>query len=227
MLGSSVLPDLLATMTSVWSSFTLSSNAFTCAGSVESSTRSSGKPACRPNVSREHLGAQAGAAHAEQERVAETRFLISSWSDLSRGARRCRRAEPAEPLGLVRARPHRRVLRPEPLDLVLLLPRAERGLHLGLRRRGELERLGGPPSPSTPPHSPPWCFSPTALISFAKDSSKSLTPSFTSSSVTPSSRATRARGPSSPLARPPRPPRGSRGPCRGRGTRRWSRAAWC
>ena len=50
MLGSSVEPDLLETMTSVFFRSTLFSNVLTWAGSVESSTWSSGKPVIFPNV---------------------------------------------------------------------------------------------------------------------------------------------------------------------------------
>ena len=50
MLGSRVLPDLLDTMNSVFAKSTLFSKALTCAGSVESSTCNSGKPAILPKV---------------------------------------------------------------------------------------------------------------------------------------------------------------------------------
>ena len=50
MLGSSVDPDLLATITSVSARFRLSRAAFTCAGSVESTMCSSGNPGCCPKV---------------------------------------------------------------------------------------------------------------------------------------------------------------------------------
>ncbi len=56
MLGSSVLPDLLETMKSVRAISILFSNAFTCAGSVESSTCRSGYPATLPNVMRRTSG---------------------------------------------------------------------------------------------------------------------------------------------------------------------------
>ena len=50
MLGSSVLPDLLAKMTSVWSGSIARSTVLMRAGSMESSTCSSGKPDTRPKV---------------------------------------------------------------------------------------------------------------------------------------------------------------------------------
>ena len=50
MFGSSVLPDLLARMTSVWSGSIARSTAWMRAGSMESSTCSSGKPDTRPKV---------------------------------------------------------------------------------------------------------------------------------------------------------------------------------
>ena len=56
MLGSSVEPDLLETMNSVFFRSTCSSRAFTCAGSVESRTRSSGEPGTWPKVSRQTSG---------------------------------------------------------------------------------------------------------------------------------------------------------------------------
>ena len=50
MFGSSVEPDLLATTTKVSPRFTSSHAAFTCAGSVESTMRSSGNPGRWPKV---------------------------------------------------------------------------------------------------------------------------------------------------------------------------------
>ena len=71
MLGSRVEPDLLETMNSVFARSTLRSTAWTCAGSVESSTCSSGKPGDLAEGLLPDLGAQAGAAHAQEQRVGE------------------------------------------------------------------------------------------------------------------------------------------------------------
>ncbi len=54
--GSSVLPDLLDTMQSVFLRSSFFSMALICVGSVESSTCSSGKPAIFPNVMRSTSG---------------------------------------------------------------------------------------------------------------------------------------------------------------------------
>src|SRR6516164_6521654 len=56
MLGSSVLPDLLDTMQRVFLRSSLFSSSLICAGSVESRTCSSGKPATLPKVMRRTSG---------------------------------------------------------------------------------------------------------------------------------------------------------------------------
>ena len=70
-LGSSVLPDLLATMTSVRARSTRASRLATWAGSVESSTCRSGAPCDVPEGHPDHFGAQARPAHPQQQRVRE------------------------------------------------------------------------------------------------------------------------------------------------------------
>ena len=67
MLGSSVEPDLLATTTSVSARLTSLRAAMTCSGSVESTMRSSGKLGLLAKGHGQHLGAEAGAAHAQQQ----------------------------------------------------------------------------------------------------------------------------------------------------------------
>ena len=70
MFGSSVLPDLLETMNSVRDGSMRLSTVRICAGSVESSTCSLGKPGCGAKGFAEHLGAEARPAHAEQQEIA-------------------------------------------------------------------------------------------------------------------------------------------------------------
>ena len=77
MFGSSVVPDLLDTMKIVFARSTLFSMAFTCAGSVESSTNNCGIPVDLAESLLQNFGTQAGSAHAEQQRVLESgRFHI-------------------------------------------------------------------------------------------------------------------------------------------------------
>ena len=125
MLGSRVVPDLLETMNKVFARLTLFSNAFTCAGSVESSTCSSGKPAILPKVSLQHIRTQAGTTHAQQQDVGEV-FLLNvsnsgaqfvGMSDLVGSD-----IEPAHPVGFVRACPERGIVPPEPAHLVACPP---------------------------------------------------------------------------------------------------------
>ena len=136
MLGSSVLPDLLETMKSVSAISILFSNAFTCAGSVESRTckiRISGNLAERHA---QNFRTQARSAHAEQKNVLEAGapdFLgkipqLDRVRDLFFG-----NVQPAQPVGLIVAGPQRRVALPKALHLVARLPIADGGLH----RRGE------------------------------------------------------------------------------------------
>ena len=75
MFGSSVEPDLLATITSVSARFSLSRTAFTCAGLVESTMCRVGKVALLPKGHGQHLGAKAGTAHAQQQDVLEAAGL--------------------------------------------------------------------------------------------------------------------------------------------------------
>ena len=65
------MPDLLETMNSVLARSISSSSALICAGTVESRMRSRGQPPLLSERRRQHFGAEAGAAHAEQDGVVE------------------------------------------------------------------------------------------------------------------------------------------------------------
>ena len=116
-LGSSVLPDLLATITSVRSRSTRPSSAATCDGTVESRTCSSGAPGWRPKVRASTSGHRleppmpSSSACVKPSRRTPAAM---SWSAGSERAAGVDGAEPAEPPRLVGAGPERRVLVPQP-----------------------------------------------------------------------------------------------------------------
>ena len=86
-----------------------------CAGSVESSTCSFGKPGLRAESLGKDLGAEARPAHAEQQHVAEPAGPHVAGEVFERGDRLlllADDAEPAEPLGLVGFGPQRRIAMP-------------------------------------------------------------------------------------------------------------------
>ncbi len=85
MLGSSVPPDLLLTMQSVFERSTRACSAAICAGSVLSSTSSSGKPACRPNVSASTSGPRLEPPMPSSSTCWKPSALISSWNACSAG----------------------------------------------------------------------------------------------------------------------------------------------
>jgi len=75
MLGSSVPPDLLETINSVFFSSIFASMALICAGSVESRTCNSGNPSIFPKVSRSTSGQRLEPPNPEQQDVLEPRLL--------------------------------------------------------------------------------------------------------------------------------------------------------
>ena len=99
---------------------------------------------CRAQACRQHLGAEARAAHAEQQHAGE--FLRAYL--LGEVLQRRERAqlaiddiEPAEPGGFVGAGPERRVFAPEPSRIVSRQPRRLRRGKLHLQRRRQGDRL--------------------------------------------------------------------------------------
>ena len=87
----------------------------------------------------QHLGTQAGAAHAEQQRVREAVPADAGGDVPERGQERAAGvdgAEPAEPPGFVGAGPERRVLVPQPARAAGAVPLLRRPAHLIGQRRG-------------------------------------------------------------------------------------------
>ena len=116
-LGSSVLPDLLATITSVRSRSTRPSSGGDLRRHRRVEDVQLGRAGLASERARQHLGTQAGAAHAEQQRVREAVPADTGGDVLEHGQELpagVDGAEPAEPPGFVRAGPERRVLVPQP-----------------------------------------------------------------------------------------------------------------
>ena len=126
------------------------------------------------------FGTEAGAAHAEQQSVLETRlfniggdlFQLVNVLDLLLG-----NIQPAEPLVLVRARPKRGILLPKPLHFAVLLPILKRGVYIIFEFVGECVGLAIQAHALTP------ALFPVASRSCLNASAKSLTPSRRSLSV--------------------------------------------
>src|SRR5712692_5843308 len=120
MFGSSVVPDFDETTKSVRARSTFLSHARICAGSVESRTWSSGKPAIGPKV----------APRTSGQRLEPGELVVDD-------------PEPPEPARLVAAGPQRLVAGPEAARLACLHPVAQRGPHrpLELVRKPGVEPL--------------------------------------------------------------------------------------
>ena len=131
MFGSSVLPDLLDTMNSVRGRSTESAMRRICAGSVESTIRSRGKPGLLPKLS-----ASTSAQRLEPPMPSSSASLKSPRLTSAANASRWPAAlscsiddrQPAEPVGLVGLGPQRGVAGPQPPHLALLAPVFERRL---------------------------------------------------------------------------------------------------
>src|SRR5215470_4345698 len=83
MFGSSVLPDLLETMQRVFLRSSFFSMALICAGSVESRTCISGKPAILPNVMRSTSGQRLEPPMPRRIACLNLRFFTSAASSLN------------------------------------------------------------------------------------------------------------------------------------------------
>ena len=230
MLGSSVVPDLLETMNSVRAGSISASTRAICSGSVELSTSSFGMPGLPAERLGQHFGPEARAAHAEQDRVGEAVASATSPRNASRAATSTRspRAMSSQPSQLASSAPVHSAAsrRPEPARPCLRARHASRGRDSALRRsrraRCLLRVLRRSPSSVD-------ALAGDRAESLSAASANSWTPSSTSRSVTSS----RSRSPARPSAvehasaRPRRPASERSRPCRGRGRRPWSRAAWC
>ena len=129
MFGSRVVPDLDDTTNSVRPRSTCASHPRTWAGSVESSTESSGQPGSVPNVMRRTSGQRLEPPIPRRRTCVKPacRTYLGDAPELAhpRGLL-VGDPEPPEPARLIGARPEGGVARPEPLDLALLAPRPER-----------------------------------------------------------------------------------------------------
>ena len=125
-LGSSVLPDLLATMTSVRSRSTRPFDARPPAtGTVESSTCSSGEPGWRPNVRASTSGHRLEPPMPSSSACVKPSRRTPAASAARLGQQAAAgldRVEPAEPLRFVAAGPERGVLVPEPARPAVVVP---------------------------------------------------------------------------------------------------------
>ena len=221
-----MLPDLLDTMNSVLPRSSVASIALICAGTVESRMRNRGKPGLWPNVVGQHLGAEARAAHAEQERI-----LKSLAPDLlGKGLIALDligvdAVEPAEPAILVGAGPQRFVALPKTADIAVACATPR-------RRSRPLLGQASSPSDSVLPvdlaaeHCAAFFrHSGEQLVGRVGEQPHALFDQLVGHGVERNSGAAeivRARA-----ARRRRCLRGCRALCRGRGTRPWSRSAWC
>ena len=98
----------------------------------------------RAQAFRQHLGAEARAAHAEEQHVGEllrAQVLGEVLQRLERAQLAVDDIEPAEPGGFVAAGPQRRVFAPEPARIVSRQPRRLRRGKLHLQRRRQGDRL--------------------------------------------------------------------------------------
>src|SRR5258708_6387287 len=129
----------------------------------------------------QNFGTEAGAAHAQQERMLESRLLYVLGNLLQSVYVRellFGNGEPAEPITLVRATPERSILLPQARDFIVLLPIFERYSNRPRKRTGQLVSLAVQTHARTP------AFLPTASSRVLKASANSLTPSTISLSVT-------------------------------------------
>ena len=184
-LGSSVLPDLLDTMKSVRAGSILLSMVRICAGSVESSTRSSGYRRLSPEGLGKHLWPEARSAHAEQQDMREALPAGCPRPSFRAGPMRlrCSSTMPSQPSHLASSVPVQRRASPAQSRRTLPVapPRFERGRDRLLELGRELGRLAvelvAEESRRACGHRP---------SSLSKASAKSCTPSSTSFAVTSS-----------------------------------------
>ena len=118
MFGSSVLPDLLETMNSVFAMSIWCSNAFTCAGSVESSTCRVGKLRNPAEGHAQNFRTQAGSAHAQQQYMLEAARVNLFRELLQLILLRdllFDNVEPSQPVGFVASGPQARIALPQTL----------------------------------------------------------------------------------------------------------------
>src|SRR5258706_224791 len=180
MLGSSVLPDLLETMQTVLLRSTLAYR-FDLRGISGIEHMQLGKSLDLAESQAQYFRAEAGAAHAEQQRVLELGLLYVSsnfFEEIELGKLLLCDVQPAQPLRFVAARPDGGVALPEPPDFVALLPIIQRRFDESFQFVWEHVELGIEAHARTP------AVLPVASRSCLNASAKSFTPSTTSFSVT-------------------------------------------
>src|SRR5208283_5258725 len=134
-----------------------------------------------PEGQAQHFGAQAGAAHAQQQNVAEL-GLPYFLRQLPEGSEirdlLLRDVKPAEPVALVRAAPERSILLPEARDLVVVFPVRKRNVNC--RGQGWRQFV----SQFVEAHARTPALFPVASSNCLNASAKSFTPSRSNLSVT-------------------------------------------
>src|SRR6267378_1246716 len=134
-----------------------------------------------PKGHAQNFGAQAGAAHAQQQHVLELGFLYVSCNfleDVNSGKLFFDNVQPAQPLRFIGAGPNGSVPLPQPPDLVVLFPIIKRSFDERFQFLWKHVELGIKAHARTP------AVLPVASSSCLNASAKSFTPSTTSFSVT-------------------------------------------
>src|SRR6267154_6541281 len=140
-----------------------------------------GKPFDLAERHPQNFWAEAGAAHAQQQRVLELGFFYVGCNFLegvSLSNLFFDNVQPTQPLRLIGASPNGRVPLPQPLNLVVLFPIIKRGFDERFQFLWKHVELGVKAHARTP------AVLPVASINCLKASAKSFTPSTTSFSVT-------------------------------------------
>ena len=214
-------------MNSVGARSIRASTARTWAGSVESRTSSSGKPAIRPKVGCSTSGQRLDPPIPSRTAWVKPSRRTSSWT-----RRRCSTCgqlvvddvEPAEPACLVGARPEGGVLRPQPPDLARGRPLRERGAHRRVEVGGQRPRLAVQPAARPRRRGA----SPRRRAAWRTPPRRASRPRRAAARSPRSSRCRRARArPWCPAPRRTPSSRLGAQPARDRGRRRTSRAGSC
>src|SRR5712671_1495754 len=134
-----------------------------------------------PKGHAQNFGAQAGSAHAQQQRVLELGFLYvgcNSLEDINLSKLFFDNVQPTQPLRFIGASPNGRVPLPQPPNLVVLFPIIKRSFDQRFQSLWKHVELGIKAHARTP------AVLPVASSNCLKASAKSFTPSTTSFSVT-------------------------------------------